>query len=86
MKQRRKYLLIVFSALAITIVSLIPFYSESIFNSQDLSFHLSRIDGVLTCLQDRQFPFAIYPFKNNGYGYGSPLFYCDIFLVLPALL
>ena len=26
------------------------------------------------------------PYENGGFGYGSPLFYSDIFLLLPAIL
>ena len=29
---------------------------------------------------------AIYPYENGGFGYGSPLFYSDIFLLIPAIL
>ena len=83
---KHKLLNLFFISLLITMVAMIPIYGNSIFNGQDLTFHLSRIDGLWSCIQDRQLPFAIYPFKNYSYGYASPLFYCDIFLILPAVL
>lgn len=52
----------------------------------DLYFHLFRFQGIKEALQAHSFPINIYPFHNFGFGYGSPLFYCDIFILLPALL
>ena len=71
------------TALIITVLFCIPFYQSSVFTGLDLSFHLSRIQGILTSIADHQLPLAIYPDKNFGFGYASPLFYCDLFL-LPA--
>lgn len=50
----------------------------------DLLYHLLRIEGVKQALQDGCFPVRIYENFFNGYGYGSPLFYPDIFLIFPA--
>lgn len=52
----------------------------------DTFFHISRIDGLAASIKDGQFLPAIYPYKNNGFGYGSPLFYCDVLLYPFALL
>ncbi|MBQ3272833.1 MAG: hypothetical protein IJH44_06235 [Solobacterium sp.] len=52
----------------------------------DTFFHLSRIEGMARSLQAGHFPPYVYPYKNNGFGYAAPLFYCDLFMVLPALL
>lgn len=46
----------------------------------DLSYHLNRIQGISDALKDGQKIPRIYPNINYGYGYGSPLFYCDFFL------
>ena len=70
----------------IAAVFCIPFYSESLFCGLDLTFHLSRFDGMLSAMRDLQFPIAIYPDKNFGFGYASPLFYCDLFIFPAALL
>ena len=80
--QRRNIILIGFLIAGIFCV---PFYSPSIFAGLDMTFHLSRIDGMLSAIRDLQFPIAIYPDKNYGFGYASPLFYCDLFL-LPATI
>ena len=64
----------------------IPYCSTSVFAGLDMTFHLSRIDGMLSSIRDLQFPIAIYPDKNYGFGYASPLFYCDLFLLPAAIL
>ena len=52
----------------------------------DLLYHLLRIEGVKESLMLGEFPTRIYNNFFNGFGYGSPLFYPDIFLVFPAVL
>lgn len=52
----------------------------------DLMYHLLRTEGVKNALLVGEFPTRIYTNFFNGYGYGSPMFYPDIFLVFPALL
>ncbi len=52
----------------------------------DTMFHLSRIEGLAESLSRGCFPPRIYPYKNNGFGYGSPMFYNDLLLIPSALL
>lgn len=52
----------------------------------DLTYHLLRIESVKEALEAGSFPPGVNPIFLNGYGYGSSLFYPDIFLVIPALL
>ncbi len=73
-------------AFLIAAVFCIPFYQTSVFKGLDLTFHLSRIDGILSCTKDLQFPLSIYAEKNYGFGYASPLFYCDLFLFPASIL
>lgn len=73
-------------ALLITFIFCIPFYQTSLYQGLDVTFHLSRIDGLLSCTKDLQIPWAIYAEKNFGFGYASPLFYCDLFLFPAAVL
>ena len=53
---------------------------------QDLLFHMYRLVGIKDTISDHQILDHIYPYANNGYGYASPLFYCDIFLYPFAVL
>lgn len=68
---------------ALFIITLSVLFSYSLFadhvlQGHDCLFHMNRIQGVVNALQDHQFLPAIYPYANNGYGYASPLFYCDL--------
>ena len=78
----------VFLCLAgISILASLPFLSGfSVVTSDDLKFHLVRIANVARALQEGQFPVRILTDMLNGYGYATPLYYCDLFLYLPAAL
>ncbi|MBE6123468.1 MAG: hypothetical protein E7190_12265 [Erysipelotrichaceae bacterium] len=82
----RKYRFYYLASLIGTCLVLLPYFDSVIYRGHDLQFHLSRIDGNFTCFQDHQFPIAIYPEKNFGYGYSAPLFYSDLFLIIPSAL
>lgn len=69
-----------------TTVLCFMFFGDYIFIGHDLRFHMNRIVGIKEALMDHQFPPKIYPYTNNGYGYVSPLFYCDLFLYPFAIL
>lgn len=64
----------------------IPYLTKDFLGIEhDTFFHLSRITGLADSIrEDNLFP-CIYPNKNNGFGYASPLFYCDFFMIIPAL-
>lgn len=47
----------------------------------DLTFHLTRIMGLADAINEGQIPARIYPYANSGFGYGAPMFYCDILLL-----
>ena len=73
-------------SLLISLFVTIPLFKSGIMCGHDMSFHLSRFTGIITSFQDGQLPIAVYPFKNFGYGYASPLFYSDLFLIIPAFI
>ncbi|MDO4566479.1 MAG: hypothetical protein Q4B42_04035, partial [Oscillospiraceae bacterium] len=52
----------------------------------DAHFHIIRIDAIVQGLKNGEFLQKIYPLLYEGYGYPSPLYYGDLFLVVPALL
>jgi len=51
-----------------------------------MMYHLLRIESVKEAILSLSYPSRIYPLFFNGYGYGSPLFYPDIFLIPAAIL
>lgn len=83
LKENKKLLVY---ALILSVVFCFPLFTNSIYNGYDLRFHLNRIVGIGDALRDGQILPKIYPYTNNGYGYASPLFYCDLFLYPFAIL
>lgn len=83
MKQNRLFLL---SAFLFSVFYIFPWIiSGQLGIEHDTFFHLSRIEGYASSIQEGNLFPAIYPYKNHSFGYASPLFYCDLFLLLPAL-
>lgn len=77
------------TSLFIFLVSLIvsaPLLNSGFPQSTDLIFHLMRIEGIKESLVSGYLPARIYEYTLNGYGYGSGLFYPDLFLYFPAIL
>lgn len=76
----------IFALMAITLIASLPVFADFIFRGHDISFHMQRIVAVAEELEHRQVPVRIMSNMLNGYGYANSLFYCDIFLYLPAIL
>ena len=73
---RGKYLT---AALILSLIFVYPWlFKDFVGVEHDTFFHLSRIQGLAEAISRGDLLPAIYPYKNNGYGYASPLFYCDI--------
>lgn len=70
----------------ITLAASIPFIADFIIEGHDLFFHLERIVLLGEELKYGQFPVRMFTTANNYYGYPTPIFYCDIFLYVSALL
>ena len=84
--KRKQQLFFVLFCLVIALLSLAPYWTHGVNLEHDTCFHLSRIEGLAQSFKDGIFMPRIYPYKNNNFGYASPLFYCDFFLIIPALL
>lgn len=71
-----------------TCICLFSFFdSKIIVNiSQDITFHINRFVGLANAFEEGQILPKIYPYANNGFGYATPLFYCDLFLYPFAIL
>lgn len=84
---KNKRLSVVLMVLGIVAVTGFPYFKDGLcVYFPDLMYHLLRTEGVKSALLAGEFPVRIYTNFFNGYGYGSPLFYPDIFLLFPALL
>lgn len=74
-------------ALFCTILIMSPYlFKDFLGIEHDTFFHLSRIQGLAEAISRGDFLPALYPYKNNGFGYASSLFYSDFLLIPSALL
>ena len=86
LKKHRRLACLLFSLL-LGLLFCIPYLGMDLLPiGHDTFFHVSRIDGLANAIKDHDFLPALYPYKNSGFGYASPLFYCDILLYPFALL
>ncbi len=79
---------IIAGILGITVSAGITFFTDFLFinTGHDLKFHISRIISLAESLRETQIPHRMQFEMLNGYGYASPLFYGELFLLLPAVL
>ena len=72
--------------LLVTVIISYPLFSASLIATEDLVFHLNRIEGIKAGLMAGQFPVRIHAYQLGGYGYPVGIFYPDLWLYLPAIL
>ena len=75
-----------FCCLAAAVISTAPLARQILPYGHDVSFHLTRIDGIADGLRSGQFPVRINPTFIGGYGYADPTMYPATFLYFPAAL
>ena len=83
---RRRALRLPLALAGITLLACLPLFSNYLYFGHDLEFHMQRITAMAAELSYGQFPVRLTTTTLNGYGYASPLCYCELFLLLPALL
>lgn len=64
----------------------IPLCGVQTFLGHDVYFHMTRMEALAQEIEAGNIPARLYYFVYNGYGYASPMFYGDLFLIIPALL
>lgn len=79
---KKNYIIDILLCLLMTVFCLFSLLDTkiSVFVSQDLTFHLNRFIGLANAFEEGQILPKLYPYANNGFGYATPLFYCDLFL------
>ena len=81
-QNEKKYL--VLFLLILTTIGVLPILMSGIPYGGDLNFHLKRIEAIALNIKENKIGYPIYFNYLNNYGYGSGLFYPDIFLYIPA--
>ena len=69
----------------VSVIACAPILRYNSPTGDDYIFHLSRINELAHEIINGNLPVRIFERANNGYGYASPLFYCDSLLSIPAL-
>lgn len=76
---------IVAAALFATVLySSLPLMNTFLEGSDDLYFHLSRIEGIVVAMQNGEFPMWINMSGKFFLGYANPTLYPQLFLYIPA--
>lgn len=71
---------------AVAFIASLPLFTNFLQAGHDLQFHLTRIATLAAELEHGQFPVRMLHEMSNGFAYATSLYYCDLFLYLPALL
>lgn len=77
---------VLFGLLIVSFAASLPLFTDYQINGLDLTYHLSRIEGLCEGMRAGMFPVKIHPNILKEHGYASPVMYGDIFLYIPALL
>ncbi len=87
-KESKVKIILFLLSMAVTVfVVYIPYFKQGLpGHFMDTLYQMERIEGLKNSLLNGTFIPRIYPHFFNGYGYGSPLFYSDIFFTFPAVL
>ncbi len=69
----------------LTLLSSINLFHKGILFSHDVNFHLHRVMALVDNIKIGKI-LPVYFNYLNGFGYGNGLFYCDLFMYIPAIL
>lgn len=71
----------------LAIILCLPYFIGGLSKSWDDGlFHIAKLKGIVDAWDGGQMIPRVYPSYNNNFGYGEPLFYCDLFLYPFAFL
>ncbi len=74
------------SIILTTIILILPLFQEGVIYGDDFPYHIARIEGLANSFKHGTALKGIRTNYLNGYGYGTGFFYCDFFLIVPALV
>ena len=76
----------VFLILLIVFFASLPALNPVVFFGHDLEFHINRIEQIAEGIRQLKLPIRVYFNNYEGYGYGFPMFYPELFLFIPAVI
>lgn len=82
----KKYSLLIAFGFIVCVLFCYPLFTNDLVRGHDTYFHLCRIEALKEAYVHGDFFPRLYYEQNFNFGYGTPLFYSDIFLIVPALI
>ena len=82
--KRPEYKQTILILLIFSFISFLPYLLKGIYPGHDFYYHFLRIESIAEGLRNRQFPVYLSPLFIGNYGYPAALYYCDLFLYIPA--
>ncbi len=82
--ENRNQRLVIVSLLFTVIFTSLPLMNTFLANTHDLCFHISRIEGIVTAMENHEFPMWINMSGQYYLGYANPVLYPQLFLYIPA--
>ncbi len=82
----KDHYIILLICLLLVLCVVIPLCGVQTFLGHDIYFHMTRMEALAQEIDAGNIPARLYYFVYDGYGYASPMFYGDLFLIIPALL
>lgn len=84
-------MMLIFSVVILVVLSIDVFCEHflTLFRGHDIRFHVNRVACIAVELKENgifSLPHRIYSSALGGYGYANPMFYGDIFLLIPSVL
>ncbi|MCR5031436.1 MAG: hypothetical protein K6A92_01090 [Lachnospiraceae bacterium] len=70
----------------ISVIAVLPLLYGGSLITADGGYHMMRIESLAEGLKMGQIPVRIEPYWQQSYGYADSIFYCNLFLIFPAIL
>lgn len=83
MKEKKN---IIFVFVIVIFILCLPLMQYRLSIADDHLFHFSRIQSITDCLKNGIFPVKVHTNMANSCGYGTGLFYPNLFLYIPAII
>lgn len=82
----KKYWKVLFVCFLITLLFSFPLIKSGLVQGHDLLFQLNRIQALSDAISNGDLFPKLFHYQNYGFGYGTPLFYSNFFIYIPAIL
>lgn len=78
--------LVWFGVPGVAVLASVPLFVDYMIGGADPIFHWQRIEALAQSIAQGEIPARVEAFWLYGHGYANSIFYCDTFLVFPALM